>query len=322
MVAEQQILHLPTFGGRPAQDDSHSARRHAHSNLAPRTSNLSNLMPTLLALLVGLLAGAHIATWGMYKDAIHEGFSFARYSRSILVGVVVGVVLEWMLALDLSRASQLVVLFGLVYVTERGIVETYKTFLREEDQSKYTIPMQFHIFGRVVRSRGARLVAGFLYVAGVTLALLGVRAIESAHLDVPRVVLVLLVGSIGGWISAVGGAWKDAPIEGFETFKFFRSPLIAAGYALLLARLTGDLLYITCGALGYTIATIETYKTFFFPSKPRGKFAGKPVHFPDMLRRRNHYVPLYVAIWVVMLAAMGLALLEPNADFASALLSE
>ncbi len=31
-------------------------------------------MTYLAALVVGLLAGTHIATWGMYKDAPHEGF--------------------------------------------------------------------------------------------------------------------------------------------------------------------------------------------------------------------------------------------------------
>ena len=38
----------------------------------------------------------------------------------------------------------------------------------------------------------------------------------------------LTVGALGGWYSAFGGAWKDAPIEGFQLFKFFRSPLQAA----------------------------------------------------------------------------------------------
>ena len=30
-------------------------------------------------------------------------------------------------------------------------------------------------------------------------------------------------------------------------------------------------------AEGFTVASIETYKTFFFPNKPRGKFAGQRV---------------------------------------------
>jgi hypothetical protein len=64
-------------------------------------------------------------------------------------------------------------------------------------------------------------------------------------------------------------------------------------------------LLVTLAATGYTIATTETYKTFFFPAKPRGKFAGMPIRFPEMLRRRQRFVPLYVAIWAGVLAAIA-----------------
>jgi len=46
-----------------------------------------------------------------------------------------------------------------------------------------------------------------------------------------------VLGSTVGWLIACGGAFKDAPIEGFEWLKLF-------------------------------------------PTRPRGKFAGKPVAFP------------------------------------------
>ncbi|MEE9182939.1 MAG: hypothetical protein V3U39_00510, partial [Acidimicrobiia bacterium] len=111
---------------------------------------------------------------------------------------------------------------------------------------------------------------------------------------------------------AFGGAWKDAPLEGFELRKFFRSPLLALGYAVGLAGLTDDYLLIPIAALGYTVATTETYKTFFFPSVPRGKFAGKPVLYPAILQRRKRFVPLYVAIWVVVLATAMIAILQPH----------
>jgi hypothetical protein len=95
----------------------------------------------------------------------------------------------------------------------------------------------------------------------------------------PRsLILVLLIGSIGGWISAFLGAWKDAPIEGFETLKFFRSPAARRSYAVLLSPFTTSYLAITMAALGYTIATLETYKTFFFPSKPRGSLRASRSH--------------------------------------------
>jgi hypothetical protein len=65
---------------------------------------------------------------------------------------------------------------------------------------------------------------------------------------------------------------------------------------------------VTLAATGFCVATTETYKTFFFPSVPRGKFAGMPVHFPDMLRRRQPFILLYAAIWLVVLGALFVAL--------------
>jgi hypothetical protein len=266
-------------------------------------------MITLLSALIGLLAGVHSATWGMYKDAPHEGFSWRKYARSPILGAALGPLIAVATGLDPRHAGSAVVLFGVVYAVERALAEIYKTFLREEDQTKYFIPMQFHVFGKVVRSRRARLIVGALYAA-LLLGLIGfVAHLDRIALDTHPIGVVLLVGSLGGWISAFGGAWKDAPSEGFQILKFFRSPVLAALFAGGLAGLTDSLLIVTLAATGYTVATTETYKTFFFPSKPRGKFAGKPVRYPEMLFRRQRFVLPYAAIWAgLVLAAMEAAL--------------
>ena len=91
-------------------------------------------------------------------------------------------------------------------------------------------------------------------------------------------------------------------VEGFETFKFFRSPGISLVWAILVSFFTDNWMYIGIAGAGYSVASIETYKTFFFPSKPRGKFAGKPILYPDLLRKRYYSVPVYVAIWVAIAA--------------------
>ena len=265
-------------------------------------------MTWLIALIVGLIAGTHTATWGMFKDSPHEGFTWRRYSRSIVLAGVLALVVQAVARLDLTSAAGLFVLFGVTYVCERACVEFYKTFLREEDQSKYFIPMQFAVKGRVVNDRRKRWLAGAGVVSAALVLVIGVYLLQRADLSLDRTMLLVAVGSLGGWFSAFGGAWKDAPIEGFETLKFFRSPLFAAGYAFILSRFTDSYFLIPLGALGYTIATLETYKTFFFPSKPRGKFAGKPILFPEMLRRRNWFVPVYAAIWLGIVVALILAL--------------
>ena len=269
-------------------------------------------MNELVAVLIGLIAGAHASTWGMYKDAIHEGFTWPKYFRSILVGGAVGLILEVALEIDLSRAAGWVVFFGLVYATERLLLELWKGYIREEDQSKYFIPMQFGVLGKPVKNRAVR----WSVLAGVVAVLIasvwGVTALQRALPDLPAWLVLVTIGAFGGWLTAFGGAWKDAPVEGFETLKFFRSPLISLFWAVVVAFFTDSWLYIGVAGAGYSVATIETYKTFFFPSKPRGKFAGKPITHPEMLRRRHYFVPVYVAIWIAVLGSYAVAFSQPH----------
>ncbi|RMG67443.1 MAG: hypothetical protein D6715_04800 [Calditrichaeota bacterium] len=172
--------------------------------------------------------------------------------------------------------------------------------------------MQFSIKGEVVESRAVRLSVGFLYLVGVLAVVYGIYRLQGVNLGGGELLTVLVIGSAGGWISAFGGAWKDAPKEGFETLKFFRSPLIALLYAIMLAHFTTNYLFISMGALGFTVGTIETYKTFFFPSKPRGKFAGKEIRYPEMLRRRQYFIPLYAGIWLAVLITIVVAFQSPR----------
>ena len=258
--------------------------------------------------LVGLLSGLHAASWGMYKDAPHEGFELRKYLRSPVLGAVIGAAAAAALPLDPRSARGVALLFGVAYAVERALAEIYKTFLREEDQAKYTIPMQLAVGGRVVQSRALRLVLGAGYLGLLLGLVLLLDAWQRSRGGAASLAEVVLLGGAGGWISAFGGAWKDAPVEGFQSLKFLRSPMLAAGWALVLYRLTPDLVTVMVAAIGYTVATTETWKTFFFPSRPRGKFAGKPVRFPAILRHRQHVVPVCAAVWLLVLASLGIAL--------------
>ena len=179
-------------------------------------------------LLVGLAAGAHISTWGMYKDSIHEGFTVPRYLRSTFVGLVWAPIIARLADLDATTAGGMALLFGVTYAAERATTEFWKTFIRDEDQSKYFIPMQFHVFGHVPRNRLTRLMVGLGYVGVACVAVWAATQLQPPPGTEGPLWQVLLVASIGGWYSACGGAFKDAPIEGFEWFKFFRSPVSAA----------------------------------------------------------------------------------------------
>lgn len=270
-------------------------------------------MHYLIALITGLGVGIHNATWGMYKDSPHEGFTWSTYFRSVIAGAVYGPLLYKIFNLDLSDPSQIFLLFGAAYALERITMEVYKTFIRVEDQSKYFIPMQLSVFGKPVESYGARLLFGFLYVVILLVITFGIYKLNEGYHAAGRTWnpwLVLLPCSVFGWVSAFGGAWKDAPLEGFETFKFFRSPGVAYFYAFIASLFTTNLLIITMCSIGFTIASIETYKTFFFPSRPRGKFQGKPVTNPEMIERRKKFVPLYILIWIGVLACFFMGLMD------------
>jgi hypothetical protein len=262
-------------------------------------------MVQLLGVVVGLLSGTHTATWGMYKDAPHEGFR--RYHRSIITAAVIGPLIVTLVPRPWVSAGGLALLFGLIYICERGATEFYKSFIRHEDQSKYFIPMEFHVFGRVVPPGPFRMAAAAGYAVVFISAGIGLQLAAGWNPGIPRWLAFGLLGSTVGWLIACGGAFKDAPIEGFEWLKFFRSPVIAGIWAALLSPFTGSYLLAALAGAGYSVATIETYKTFFFPHRPRGKFAGKPVAFPEYLRTRQRFVPLYAGIWLIVLGTLVLA---------------
>lgn len=265
----------------------------------------------ILPLFIGLIVGLHNATWGMYKDAPHEGFTWTTYFRSVIAGLLWGPILQQIFKLDLSNFSNLFLLFGSTYTLERITMEFYKTFLRIEDQSKYFIPMQLSVFGKPIKSYPLRLLLGLIYLGALALITYGLYILNKNHQEGNINVspfIILLPCSVFGWVSAFGGAWKDAPLEGFETFKFFRSPGIAYFYAFVASLFTSNLIIIAMCSIGFTVASIETYKTFFFLHKPRGKFQGKPILYPEMESFRKKFVPMYVIIWAIVIGLFILGL--------------
>jgi hypothetical protein len=253
----------------------------------------------VIAAVIGLLSGLHTCTWGMYKDAPHEGFSWPKYFRSAIVATVLAIGTQYFVQWDLAHdAGKRFVYWGLIYCLERAATEFWKYFIREEDQSKYFIPMQFGMFGKPMKDAKKRITIGVIVAIACFGVFFAIRALEKSWGETwPMWLVVITVGSFFGWISAFGGAWKDAPIEGFETFKFFRSPAVAASWALVVCQFTSSWTIIAIAAEGFTVAAIETYKTFVFPNKPRGKFANKPILHPQYLEFRKNFLPLYFGIW-------------------------
>ena len=258
--------------------------------------SLTSFSPLVVAGIIGLMAGTHASIWGMYKDAVYEGFATRSFVRSIVLGLAGAVVIQLVFTLPLMNPAAMVMLFGIAYAVERGIVETWKTFVRVEDQSKYFIPMQFSVRGVPVEHRGIRLAAGAAYIGLLGLALAAVMWLDHSTSTLGPTVRAAVVGLAVGTVIAIGGCWKDAPKEGFDPLKFFRSPVVTAVAAMVLSRISTDLLQIALASVGFERAAVETYKTFFTRARPPGKFAGKPVRHPHMFARRRWFVPAYAAI--------------------------
>jgi len=156
--------------------------------------------------------------------------------------------------------------------------------------------MALAIKGNVVKRQSLRLLGAALYLAFLSLVTFGLVRIGYVGSSVSWWIYIL-AGTIGGWVSAFGGAWKDAPVEGFQPLKFLRSPLVSLLWSLLLFRFFHSYLEVAYVSLGFTIMTIEFYKSEVSGNTP-GKFEGKPVRFPKERMKKQTLLPLYVVTWI------------------------
>lgn len=257
-------------------------------------------MSLLMAVAIGILTGLHAATWGSFKDTPFEGFRLRSFVRSIVLGAAGSALLSVTSWLD--RTEAFVALVGVFYATERLCTEWWKSFLREQDQTVYAIPMRIAVGGRTIDSPRARYAVGLTVVVGLVLACWAAGALQP-HGPAPLWQLVS-VGGLGGWLTAVGGAWKDAPVEGFSPAKFVRSPVVASAWALALVPFTQSWVVLAVSAAGLSVATIETYKTFLTGGRPPGKFSGKPVLWSQHhVRERCRF--LHSGLYVVLASALA-----------------
>lgn len=260
---------------------------------------------------LGLLTGLHAATWGAYKDAPFEGFRWRSYLRSVMVGVTVAVAVAVTSTLESSHSA--VILVGLFYTLERLSTEWWKTFVRNDDQDAYSIPMRLGYRGRPVDSNVVRYTVGGAIACGLVIVCSLVSSVQSALPTAPAWGIVL-IGGVGGWLTALGGAWKDAPIEGFSGWKFLRSPVVATAWAAPLSSITQDWMVLTLASGGFAVASIETYKTFLTGGRPPGKFADKPVRF-RLVRARPVLAGMHAGLWGALALALGTRLQLPPRGF-------
>jgi hypothetical protein len=239
---------------------------------------------TLIA--VGILSGLYTCSWGAFKDGPWEGFNGRTFPRSVIFSLL-AVELLWLWPATRNHLWLLspFQLFFLVMGIERTWSEIFKWSFRapRSDADRFAIPQQLTFFGKPVKAWLRGLVGAVLTVALV--AGLGTRMrVESGQ-------MWLLCGFCTGLGVSMGGAYKDAPFEGFQPFKFFRSSLVLAAISPLL-WMHGPLPlgFAVFVLVGIERLLVEYYKSFVLESVP-GKFRPDlEPELPFMQRRRRFHL--------------------------------
>lgn len=261
-----------------------------------------SIHPLLIFAATGFFSGLNTACWGAYKDSPYESFSAPSFLRSIGIGATLGL-LAYVL-LPVSRdPSQWVPAFFIIVGLERICTEYRKSFFLERSQEKYRIPQAFAVFGEVLASRRRRAGLGLLMIGFVIAVNVGFDRVF-VILPFPASIRFLIVAAMSGLLIAIGGAWKDAPIEGFSIRAFSRSIAVCVVIAGVLFVALGvhpqGNLFLT--VLGAERLCCEFYKTFVRKRTP-GKFL-EGVNHPLWLDRRRWFIPLYATSIVYLVGLL------------------
>lgn len=247
--------------------------------------------------IIGAVAGLLSSCWGAYKDSLYEVFQSQRFIRSVLVGFVLGGVLFFFLRTHNLLDTNLGVVFALIVTLERLFTEFIKAFVREEKQDKYNIPSRLHILGKTVDNKSLRLLIGVAFL-GLVYLFFSMPAFLRIDFGSPQL-NGLFWGFFGGLLgSASGGAWKDAPIEGFERIKFFRSPIASGIWGFIFSFFTHNYSLLLIASLGGERMIVEFYKTFIVHKVP-GKFKASQPAFPVWKEKRKKFIIPYFMTWIV-----------------------
>lgn len=256
-------------------------------------------------LVVGFFAGLHRACWGAYKDSPFENFNKYSFFRSLILAPAWALAFYWFFPfLGIERQTyQLLHVFLITVVFDTVSLEFYKLFFRRESQAVYKIPSRFNILGKKV-SNDRRAILGVTFSIGF-LALFWF--LTRFDLTLNHLFYFVLVGFFGGFlmgmVEAVGGSWKDAPFEGFDRLKFFRSPLISAFWGLLLVFGQQNLGLLVFSAVGATRMTVEVHKAFLKGYRS-GKFKATKPTFSYWAEHREWFYPPYVLTWLVFIGLL------------------
>lgn len=251
---------------------------------------------------VGLIVGVNSASWGAYKDSPYENFSPQSYLRSIVVSSLVLAPLSYLYITQILKihAINLGIFMANVYLLERLFTEVFKAFVRREDQTKYKIPSKLHVFGKPVKSNLLRLGVGLIFLIYVWF---GVQLPNFVKIAFPsHFISSAFWGFVAGFFgSSIPGCYKDAPIEGFDKLKFFRSAIVGTVIGVVFGFFTHDYVLLGIGVIGMERMVVEFYKSFIYQKVP-GKFASTKPLYPTWKTKKKIFIAPYFASWILALS--------------------
>ncbi len=248
------------------------------------------------------VSGLYTSLWGAFKDSPWEGCKPRTFPRSVWFSFgLAGVAFAVPALRERTAGFGFVEIFFLIMGLERFLAELWKGFFRSEAQAKYFVPSRITLLGRPVHSEAVRRGAGVALVSLVFLVLM---------IDVPVQGFLgyLVVAYLTGLLVAGGGAWKDAPFEGFKILRFQRSGVVLAVCAPLFWLLApmgasvplGLLIYMNGGLERFVV---EYYKTFI-QRNMSGKFRPDLPRVETRRREELHYAALGIIALVAALAIL------------------
>ncbi len=259
----------------------------------------------LTHLLLGIAAAMIVTGWQGYKDTPWEDFVFRKFVRSYLIGVLCALLVYASVRSGLLPSTNYGVLLLVIVSIERLIGEVYKGFIRKGSHAEYV-----KLFERLHISFSSAIIrslAGILFAVILTaFILLVLSKLVGLILQAPVLPSGLLIGVIGGLLSAIGGAIKDSQFEGFKVLKFIRSPLVGMVGGLLLVHYTRNPLLLLLSITGFERVVVELYKTFIKRSV-RGIFEGQHPKFGRWFKLRWLFFVLYACGVTVLIAGLYLS---------------
>lgn len=221
--------------------------------------------------LLGILSGFYTATWGAFKDTPYEGFKTRSFVRSILIGLLCSITIYFFAQqYPKTIVSSLSIIFFASMGLERQLTEIYKGFIRIENLKKYKIPTYFGIYGKIINNQLLRVAIGIVFLSVFFIFLLWLRNLLNLS-HIPDFIKIVIASSVGGIYVSLGGANKDAPYEGLDKLKIWRSEIIAVLFGFVFSHQTNDWIMLGYASIGAERFCIEFYKTYILKKKP-GKF--------------------------------------------------